>query len=90
MQPILVTTQHRGVFAGLVEDDHDMSLKAFPLKDARMAIYWGTTKGVMELADTGPTSTSKISAKADIPMLQDVTAIFKITDEAWKKWITKS
>ena len=90
MKPILVTTQHKGVFAGLVEDDHNMGLKAFPLKEARMAIYWGTTKGVMELADTGPTESSRISAKADIPMLQDVTAIFDITDEAWKKWITKS
>lgn len=90
MIPVLLTTKHKGVFAGLVENDHDMTLTAFPVKEARMAIYWGTTKGVMELANTGPTDTSRISAKADIPMLQDVTAIFNITDEAWKKWITKS
>jgi hypothetical protein len=56
------------------------------LTDARMAIYWGTTKGVMELADTGPTSKSKISARADIPVLHDITAVFAITDAAWKKW----
>ena len=86
MKPVLVTTQHRGVFAGLVEDDHDMSLREFPLKAAKMAIYFGTTKGVMELAHTGPTSSSRISAPADIPMLFDVTAVFDITSEAWSAW----
>jgi hypothetical protein len=84
--PVLVTTQHRGVFAGLVPADHDMAQKAFPLKAAKMAIYWGTTKGVMQLAHTGPTSSSKISAPADIPMLHDITAVFRITDEAWEAW----
>lgn len=86
MKPILVTTKHRGVFAGLVPEDHDMSLQSFALKDARMAIYWGTTKGVMQLAETGPTEKSRISAKADIPALHDVTAVFDITPEAWAKW----
>lgn len=86
MKPVLVTTAHRGVFAGLVADDMDLSLKSFPLKGAKMAIYWGTTAGVMQLCATGPTPTSKISAPADIPMLHDVTAIFDITPEAWVKW----
>jgi hypothetical protein len=89
MKPVLVTTQHRGVFAGLIDDDQDLAAKAMPLKNARMAIYWGTTKGVMELADTGPTSSSKISAPADIPMLHDITALFAISDKAWEKWQTR-
>ena len=87
MKPVLVTTQHRGVFAGLLEDDQDLSAKSMPLKAAKMAIYWGTTKGVMELCKSGPTNSSKISAMADIPMLHDVTAIFDITPEAWKVWL---
>lgn len=86
-KPILVTTAHRGVFAGLVPADTDLGAKTLALKDARMAIYWGTTKGVMELAETGPTSKSKISAKADIPVLHDVTAVFEISDAAWAKWV---
>ena len=86
MIPVLVTTQHRGVFAGLVPEGHDMAMKDFPLKSAKMAIYWGTTKGVMQLAKTGPTDKSRISAEADIPMLHDVTAIFHITGEAWEAW----
>ena len=86
MKPVLITTAHRGVFAGLIPDDQDLTAKAMPLKSAKMAIYWGTTKGVMELCDTGPTGTSKISAPADIPMLHDITAIFAISDTAWKLW----
>lgn len=89
MKPVLVTTQHRGVFAGLIPDDQDLSVKAMPLKEARMAIRWGTTRGLMELCDSGPTSSSKISAPADIPMLHDITAVFAISDGAWATWNTK-
>jgi hypothetical protein len=86
MKQVLVTTAHRGVFAGEIEDDQDLSVKAMPLKNARMAIKFGTTKGVMQLAETGPTSQSKISAKADIPMLHDITALFAVSEEAWAAW----
>ncbi len=85
-RPVLVTTAHRGVFAGLIDDDQDINAKTMPLKSAKMAIYWGTSKGLMELCDTGPTRTSKISAPADIPALHDITAIFDISAEAWAKW----
>lgn len=85
-RPVLVTTAHRGVFAGLIDDDQDINAKTMPLKSAKMAIYWGTTKGLMELCDTGPTKTSRISAPADIPALHDITAIFDISAEAWEKW----
>jgi len=88
MKPVLVTTQHRGVFAGLIDDDQDISAKAMPLKNARMAIRFGTTRGVMELVETGPTVNSLISAPADIPMLHDITALFEITDQAWQSWTT--
>ena len=86
MKPVLITTQHRGVFAGLIPDDQDITAKAMPLKNARMAIYWGTNKGVMQLCETGPTSSSRISAPADIPMLHDITGVFAITDKAWERW----
>ncbi len=86
-RPVLVTTAHRGVFAGLIPADADLTQKTLALKSARMAIYWGTTKGLMQLADTGPTGTSKISAPADIPVLHDVTGVFAITDAAWAKWV---
>jgi hypothetical protein len=86
MRAILVTTKHRGVFAGLVPQDQDIAAPTMALKQARMAIYWGTTKGLMQLCATGPTDKSKISAPADIPVLHDITAVFDITAEAWSKW----
>lgn len=86
MKPVLVTTRHRGVFAGLIPDDQDLTVTQMPLKDARMAICFGTSRGLMELCDTGPTSKSRISAPADIPMLHDITAVMGISDKAWEKW----
>ena len=86
MKPVLVTTQHRGVFAGLIEETQDVTQKQFGLKAAKMAIYWGMKRGLMELCETGPTSNSRISAPADIPVLHDITAVFEITPEAWSKW----
>ena len=85
MKQVLVTTAHRGVFAGEIADDQDLSAKSMPIKNARMFIYWGTTRGVMELAHTGPNSRSKVSLPADLSMLHDITAIFEMTEYAWKK-----
>lgn len=55
------------------------------LRHGKMAIYWGTTRGVMELAHTGPTAKSKISAPADIEV-RGVTAVFEVTPEAEWRW----
>lgn len=82
----LVTTSYRGVFAGEIDDGQDLTAAAMPIKGARMAIRFGTTRGVLELAETGPTANSKISAPADIAMLHSITGVFAITDQAWAKW----
>ena len=39
----------------------------------------------MELAETGPTSSSKIGAIADVDILHDVTAVFLVTKKATEK-----
>lgn len=83
---VIVTTQHRGVFFGIVPKSADLTKRTLALKDARMAIRWGTTRGVVELAETGPTGNSRIGAKADIPVLHDVTAVITVSDEARAKW----
>jgi hypothetical protein len=82
LRPVIVCTEFRGVFFGMAEDTTGDTIQ---LKDARMAIYWGTTKGVMQLAETGPTPSSKISAKADIE-LRKVTAIFEVSETAAQAW----
>ena len=81
-RPVIVCTAHKGVFYGLAEDT---SGDVIHLKRARMAIYFGTTRGVMELAETGPTPKSKISARADIEVRQ-ITAVFEVTPEAAEAW----
>lgn len=82
MRPVIITTEHRGVFFGYAEDTSGTTVK---LSRARMAIYWGTKRGLMELAETGPTSASRVSARADVE-LRKVTAVFEVTAAAAEKW----
>ena len=87
MKNVLITTQHRGVFFAQISESADLTAKMLTdLKNCRMAIYWGTTKGVMELATEGPNSNSKIGSPADIDVLHDITAVFNVTDKAAEKW----
>lgn len=88
MKNILVTTQHRGVFFAQVEESTDLTAKMLTnLKNCRMAIYFNTTKGVMELAQDGPNKGSRIGAPADVDVMHDVTAVFSVTDKAAEKWL---
>ena len=82
LRPVIVCTKHRGVFYGWAENT---SGDVIHLKNARMAIRWGTTRGVMELAEVGPNSSSKISAKADIEV-RDITAVFEVSESAAQAW----
>lgn len=79
---VIACTEHRGVFFGYATDTSGDTIM---LRGARMAITFGTTRGVMELAETGPTSRSKISARADIAV-RKVTAVFEVTETAAKAW----
>lgn len=81
-RPVIVCTEFRGVFYGLAEDT---SGDVIHLRGARMAIYWGTTRGVLELAEVGPNAKSRISARADIE-LRKVTSVFEVTPDAAKAW----
>lgn len=89
MKNILVCTSHKGVFFGQVADDENLDGKTIKnIKNARMALHFGTTKGVMELCDTGPTKSSIIGAKADIERLHDVTVVFNVSDKAAELWMS--
>lgn len=81
-RPVIVCTEFRGVFFGYASDTTG---DVIPLRGARMAIAFGTTRGVMELAETGPTSRSKISARADIEV-RKITSVFEVTEAAAKAW----
>lgn len=82
-RPVIVTTEHRGVFFGYAEDTSGTEIK---LDRARMAIAFGTTRGILELAETGPTGRSKISARAPSIDVRKVTAVIEVSPAAVEKW----
>lgn len=84
-RPVIVTTEHRGVFFGYADDTKGDTID---LQNVRMAIRFGTTKGLLQLAETGPTASSKISARAPKIEIRKITAVFEVAPaavEAWEK-----
>lgn len=82
-RPVIVTTEHRGVFFGYADDTDGDPIQ---LKQARLCVYWSSdVKGFMGLASDGPTSSCKIGPPADI-QLRKITAVLEVTPEAVKKW----
>jgi hypothetical protein len=80
---VLVTTEHRGVFAGFASDTTG---DVISLRAARNCIYWSAdVKGFLGLAATGPTKECKIGPAADIE-LRKITAVAAVTPEAQAKW----
>ena len=84
-QYVLVTTAHRGVFAGklvVVEE------KTITLEEARNCIYWSPdTGGFLGLAAIGPTAACRIGDTAPMVKLFDVTSVSecsKASADAWK------
>ena len=87
MKHVLITTEHRGVWFAEVEESNDLTKTTLTgLKNARMAIRWGTTNGLQELCEIGPNKNSKISSPSNISVLHKVTAVFEVTEAAAKLW----
>lgn len=84
-KPVIITTQHRGVFFGYLEKEESRTVT---LTDARNAIKWATTHGFIELAQAGPNRNSKIGAKAPRIVLHDVTSVTECTEDAAAAWRT--
>lgn len=88
MKAILVTTKYRGVYFGFVDDDANLTDRTMRLTDSKCAIYWATTKGVVELAEKGPNSKRKVGSPCTVT-LHGITAVWECTEkavEAWKKY----
>ncbi|MGH8258545.1 MAG: DUF6948 domain-containing protein [Steroidobacteraceae bacterium] len=80
---VLVTTEHRGVFAGFASETSGEMIK---LRAARNCIYWSSdVKGFLGLANAGPTKDCKIGPAADLE-LRKITAVAEVTAEAQAKW----
>jgi hypothetical protein len=82
-RPVIVTTEHRGVFFGYATDTDGETIK---LARGRNCFYWSADcKGFMGLASGGPTPGCKIGPAADIT-LRNITAVLECTLEAAKAW----
>lgn len=83
VRPVVVTTEHRGVFFGYAADTEGETIK---LERSRLCLYWSAdVRGFMGLAANGPTKSCRIGPEADIT-LRNITAVLEVTPEAEKKW----
>lgn len=85
-RPVLVTTEHKGVFFGLLNGSADTDTTV-SLTDAQMCVYWSVdVKGVLGLAATGPSESCKVTPVVPKITLQGVTAVIDVTDAAVDAW----
>ncbi len=85
-KPVVVTTEHRGVFFGML-DGQDPADSVVTLTDAQMCVYWSVdVKGILGLAATGPSTASRVTPAVPKITLQAVTAVMDATPEAVKAW----
>jgi hypothetical protein len=90
LRPVVVTTEHRGVFFGYTELDDNalLDVKSIVLKSARNCVRWSGTRGFIGLAANGPTPTSRVGPKAPTFVAHKVTSVIECTPtaaEAWEK-----
>lgn len=82
--PLVVTTEHRGVFFGYGTPTTDKTIR---LERARMCVYWSAdVRGVVGLAAKGPSKGCRIGPAAPAIVLQGVTAVLEVSKEAEEQW----
>jgi len=84
-KPVLVTTEHRGVFFGYLvgEPAKDKVL----LRRARNCIYWSSDKhGFVGLAESGPTKGCRVGPSCEEMTLFDITSVSTCSAGAVEAW----
>lgn len=82
--PLLVTTEHRGVFFGYGVPTENKIIK---LENARMCVYWSAdVKGVLGLASDGPNKNCRVGPAVPNITLQAVTSVTQVSEAATKQW----
>jgi hypothetical protein len=82
--PLVVTTEHKGVFFGYGVPTKE---KIIRIERVQMCVYWSAdVKSVVGLAATGPSKTCRVGPPAPAMTLQDVTGIIEASPEAEKAW----
>jgi len=83
-QPLVVTTEHRGVFFGYGTPTDKNTIR---LERARMCVYWPEENhGVIGLAADGPKKGAKVGPAALMLTLRGVTAVMEVGEKAAKAW----
>lgn len=84
MRPLVVSTEHRGVFFGYGEGYAGATIR---LERARMCVYWpAEVRGFTGLAATGPSSGSRVGPPAPAITLRGVTSVLECSEEAARLW----
>lgn len=83
-RPVMVTTEHRGVFFGYATDT---SGDVIELSRARNCIYWSAAeKGFLGLAEKGPGSDCRIGPAVTKLELRKITSVAEVSAEAVARW----
>ena len=83
LRPVLVTTEHRGVFFGYTDK---IDGETITLTNARNCIYWSAAvKGFLGLAATGPDAACRIGPRANLT-LRAITSVAEVTPAAVQAW----
>lgn len=82
---VLVTTEYRGVYIGELESFDPVGRECV-LRQARLAIPWGTTDGVDHLASVGPCPQRKPGTLAYRVWIPALTLVMDCTPEAEAAW----
>ena len=82
-RPVLVTTVHKGVFFGFVDDRYHPGDALVHLRQARNVIYWpAENRGFYGLAAWGPKAGARVGPAVPESELRDITGVHQCTPEA--------
>lgn len=85
-EPVIVTTEFRGVFYGELKDTKKCPAE-ITLTNVRNCLYWSAeVGGFLGLASVGPIKGCKIGKKVKQLTLYKVTSITPVEKEAAKVW----
>jgi hypothetical protein len=83
--PVLVTTEHRGVFFGYLTGD--AAKEKITLERARNCLYWtADVRGFVGLAESGPTAGCRVGPVAPKLTLFGITSVIECTPKAVARW----
>lgn len=85
--PVLVTTEHRGVFFGYAEDPDALMKDGFgKLGRARNVLYWPMENhGFLGLASDGPKEGARVGPPSDL-RLRNITSVADVSAAAVEAW----